>query len=333
MDSKIRVQLEGLYGPAQGQRVIISPDAPLIVGRASGVGLCIPDDPTISRQHFQIALSGSDCRLKSLSSNGTWVNKTEVNEIELFDGDEIRIGADSIFQVRMLNEFVADYLPTVPQTSPPRSFSEQPTYCAQTCPSGLMRFTSGNAATSILDIADKLASQGPLYAIVDFRRLGQQPPETLTPEAVLFDWLPPEVALANSPLFMPAASPEFAPLWEAGWGKDGIVILLSQLEPAEMYAHLKSALKLNAQGKPTTGTAGFMGICWPGILDSLLSNGSAGLIDGILQGVDAVLIEAPDSPAGWQILAPSTFTETLKELGLEPDAATMAGLKGRKVKK
>ena len=333
MESTIRVQLEALHGPVQGQRVIISPETPLVVGRASGVGLCIPDDPTVSRQHFQILLSSNDCRLKSLSSNGTWVNKTEVNEIQLFDGDEIRIGADSIFQVRMLNEYLWDAQPTIAQTAPPRSISEKPTYFAQTCSSGLMRFTSGNEATSTTEIAEKLASQGHLYAVVDFRRLGQKPPETLTQDAVLFDWLPPEVALENSPLLMLAASPEFAPLWEAGWGKNGIVVLLSQSETAEMYANLKKALKLNAQGKPTTGTGGFMGICWPGILDSLLSNGSAGLIDGIMQGVDAVLIESADSPTGWQILAPVTFSDVMQEVGLEPDAATMAGLKGRKAKK
>ena len=333
MSSTIRLQLEVLHGPVQGHRVIVSPDTPLIVGRAAGVGLVIPDDPTVSRQHFQISWASPDWRLKSLSNNETWVNKEEVTEINLIDNDEIRIGGDSIFRVHVLSDYSYDMRPTVITKLPPGSTPEPLTYFATTCSSGLTRYTCGNEIHSPGELLQLLAAKGSIYAMVDFRRLGSPPPESLSLDAVLFDWLPSDISRDNSPLFMSATGPEFQPLLGSGWGKDAMVLLLSQSPPETIAAHLRSALKFNAQGKPSTGTSGFLGICWPSILDSLLSNGSAGLIESLLEPIDAVLLESPDSAAGWQILASSAFADTLKELGWEPDPTTLPGVKGRKSKK
>ena len=328
MQSTLRVQLEVLNGPVKGQRVIVSPEAPLVVGRASGLGLSIADDPTVSRHHFQIDLTPPDCRLTSLSPNGTWVNQDEVTEIVLFDGDEIRIGCDSVFRVRMLNDYVADSQPTRPQFAHPGLDAPPEAYLTQTCQSGLTRFSGGADAPAAPQFVQRLAQKGKLYAIVDFRRLGLKPPATLKPDAGLFDWLPPDLMLENSPLFMEAAGPEFIPLLEVGWGRDAMVLVHGQAEPAEVFAHLKHALKLNPQGKPNIIPGAFLGICWPGILDQLLSNGSAGLIESLLQGIDAVLLESAESPSQWQVLAREPFSEVLQELGLVPETS----LKGRKTK-
>ena len=332
MSSTIRLQLEVLHGPVQGHRVIVSPDIPLIVGRAAGVGLVIPDDPTVSRQHFQISWAPPDWQLKSLSNNGTWVNKEEVTEINLIDNDEIRIGGDSIFRVHLLSDYSFDARPKVVTKLPPGASPEPPTYCATTCSSGLTRYTCGDEICTPAELVQQLAGKGSIYAMIDFRRLGAPPPESLTHDAVLFDWLPHDISRDNSPLFMSAASPEFLPLLESGWGKDAMVLLQSHSAPEVVYSHLKSALKFNAQGKPSTGTSGFLGICWPGILESLLSNGSAGLIENLMQPIDAVLLESHESAARWQILAQPNFAETLKELGWKPNRMTLAGLKSRKSK-
>jgi hypothetical protein len=131
---------------------------------------------------------------------------------------------------------------------------------------------------------------------------------------------------------MEGAGPEFAPLLSAGWGRDAIVLILSKLDLAALRAHLRRALKFNAQGKPGAAGAGFLGICWPGVLDQLLSNGSAGLTDSLLEGIDAIILEYAESPGQWQILARAPFADVLKELGLEVDPASPSDAKGRKKK-
>jgi len=80
---------------------LLSPNAPLIVGRAPEVGLRI-DDPTLSREHARFLLSGSRVLVEDLGSkNGTFFAGSRVTRVELMIGDEIVLGGVA-FQVQAL---------------------------------------------------------------------------------------------------------------------------------------------------------------------------------------------------------------------------------------
>jgi hypothetical protein len=59
-------------------------------------------------------------------------------------------------------------------------------------------------------------------------------------------------------------------------------------------------------------------------LQQLLVHRPAEFVEGLLAGIDGVLVAAPDTPANWQILAPAVFSATLKELGLEKSRQSKA---------
>lgn len=321
MSSPTRLQLEVIAGPNKGQRVILVPGTPLIVGRGSDAGLSIPDDPTISRHHFEINLQPPDCRLKSLSSNGTRVNKDEVTEILLIDGDEIRIGSHSVFRVRTVEESAVD----LRKTPRPAGREGLPTFAAQDCPSGTTRFRTLSEAVSALQLFRGLARQIPPHAIVDFKRIGLKPPEGLDQNAVLFDWLPAEVALEHSPLLVDASAPEFDAVLTAGWGQNAIVLIFSKLEAPALCTHLRSALKFDSQGIMSPHAKGLLGICWPSVLEQLLAIGSPALAENLTKGISAVVLETAETPSQWQIYAAQTFSGVMEELGFQSEAPTKAG--------
>lgn len=85
-------QQEGMYLPlGKGTKV---------VGRGENVPLQIADDPRISRHHVQVRYEPSKdayIALDMTSANGTFVSGVKLdNEVQLRDGDEIRIGDTKI---------------------------------------------------------------------------------------------------------------------------------------------------------------------------------------------------------------------------------------------
>ncbi|WP_224365600.1 sigma 54-interacting transcriptional regulator [Hyalangium versicolor] len=71
---------------------LLSPDMPLIVGRAPEAGLRI-DDQTLSREHARFLLSGSRVLVEDLGSkNGSFFAGSRVSRVELTIGDEIVLG-------------------------------------------------------------------------------------------------------------------------------------------------------------------------------------------------------------------------------------------------
>jgi len=74
-------------------------DAPLFVGRSADKDVCLRD-LTVSNNHAKIISDGSHYFLRDLNStNGTFVNGVAIEEKQLCDGDDIRIGnADLAFR-------------------------------------------------------------------------------------------------------------------------------------------------------------------------------------------------------------------------------------------
>jgi transcriptional regulator with GAF, ATPase, and Fis domain len=95
------IALSSNHAGAQVTR-LLSPDRPLIVGRAPAAGLRI-DDPTLSREHARFLLSGSRVLVEDLGSkNGTFFAGSRVTRVELTIGDEIVLGSVAL-QVQALD--------------------------------------------------------------------------------------------------------------------------------------------------------------------------------------------------------------------------------------
>src|SRR5690606_29513254 len=64
----------------------------VIIGRSSNVSIQI-DHNSVSRQHAKIITTGHKSRIEDMgSTNGTFVNDEAVRQMELRDGDLIRVG-------------------------------------------------------------------------------------------------------------------------------------------------------------------------------------------------------------------------------------------------
>jgi two-component system cell cycle response regulator len=79
------------YGTHIGRRYLLDqPD--VVVGRSDGAAIQVDED-SVSREHARLTVRGRDCLITDLAStNGTWVNDTRVETVELSDGAMVRIG-------------------------------------------------------------------------------------------------------------------------------------------------------------------------------------------------------------------------------------------------
>ncbi|HEU5379299.1 MAG TPA: FHA domain-containing serine/threonine-protein kinase, partial [Ktedonobacteraceae bacterium] len=109
-----RVTLRILNGPRQNEMFVFDQHAIVVIGRHPGCQLCFPEDRTVSRYHCLLEINPPGAVLRELGSlTGTSINgrqyggrkkqtppeilSTErVPEVELQDGDEIRVGKSTL---------------------------------------------------------------------------------------------------------------------------------------------------------------------------------------------------------------------------------------------
>lgn len=100
---RIRVLLEIIDGPRLGRSFVVerAGSDPFIVGRSPQADGSVPEDDSLSRDHFEVRLSSEgELILRDLrSTNGTFVNDQQVNRARLSDGDRIAAG-QTVFRVR-----------------------------------------------------------------------------------------------------------------------------------------------------------------------------------------------------------------------------------------
>ena len=88
------VRLEAIAGPPIEQ-IVVTPDAPSVVGRSSNVDRQLPDK-TVSRRHFKLLKRGANWLLTDLASrHGTFLNGVRLEAEQpapINDGDLIRVG-------------------------------------------------------------------------------------------------------------------------------------------------------------------------------------------------------------------------------------------------
>jgi len=78
-------------GPASGARFLLDADV-TTAGRHPDSDIFL-DDITVSRHHLEFRRTETGFRIKDLGSlNGTYVNRTRIDEQDLVSGDEVQIG-------------------------------------------------------------------------------------------------------------------------------------------------------------------------------------------------------------------------------------------------
>jgi pSer/pThr/pTyr-binding forkhead associated (FHA) protein len=83
--------LEVHRGPKAGSRYAL--DAPTVTAGRHPDSDIFLDDVTVSRRHSEFVTDGDRILVRDASSlNGTYVNREQVEEAELHDGDEVQIG-------------------------------------------------------------------------------------------------------------------------------------------------------------------------------------------------------------------------------------------------
>lgn len=100
--------LTNAFGDAQRTMVsstvvVVAAGQKIVVGRDPSCAFVIGQDPLVSRHHFQIDNDGTKAIVRDLgSSNGTFVNGTQISQTELSPGDQIAAGK-SFFKVGVLD--------------------------------------------------------------------------------------------------------------------------------------------------------------------------------------------------------------------------------------
>jgi serine/threonine-protein kinase len=88
-------------GPYRGQELLIDQPGSFLVGRSSRATFAMNEDLALSREHFRIDRSETQCSLTDLgSTNGTKVNGLRVERVPLREGDTISAG-DTTFVVHI----------------------------------------------------------------------------------------------------------------------------------------------------------------------------------------------------------------------------------------
>ncbi len=89
-------------GPARGKRFWMRSHQRMAVGRISTADFAVVADSHMSRHHLVLEANCEVLRLRDVgSANGTFVNETRINALELRAGDQIRAGS-TVFELSIL---------------------------------------------------------------------------------------------------------------------------------------------------------------------------------------------------------------------------------------
>jgi pSer/pThr/pTyr-binding forkhead associated (FHA) protein len=90
-----RVTVVVVEGPGAGTEVVIDREE-MVIGRNAGADLSLPDD-ALSGVHAAIELGLAGFRIRDLgSTNGTFVNGSQVQATDLKNGDRITLGEHTL---------------------------------------------------------------------------------------------------------------------------------------------------------------------------------------------------------------------------------------------
>ena len=309
------LRLEVVNGPLRGQVVVVQDHGTLVVGRLPECGLSVPQDLTVSRQHFRMEFHSPACQLVHLSQTGeTFVNGVPVSNVELRQGDEIAFGEGNKVRVAFDESREGIGTPTaVPvraelsESKPPNGFTASITSC------GWNLYESANEQLDFAKLLEILIGTQRVMTLIDFRRIGLPvPPEMVEPD-YLFSWIPPSSREQLSPALASVSDDStVADIIRVGWLKDGIVCFGSNLKGTELVAHWRKAIGVEGDQPSTAKTAYF----WPSILNLILTCQSAEQVEPLLGELTWLFVEFPKSPGKWRLYTKADFTSTLTKSGL-----------------
>lgn len=154
-----------------------------------------------------------------------------------------------------------------------------------------------------------LASGCPLRVIVDFTRTKLDIGEVSDPNQAkyLMSDLSDEAASNASPRILSAEDVPIDEWIRSGWGADGLIILVTQVEVDPILDYYRS---LMSSAGDESGR-GILGICWPSMLGSILFEGDSELANQIMEPCEAILLESPQAPGGWELYGDDRMMQLL----------------------
>ncbi len=300
-------------GPLQGQKVAVPTNSVLVVGRLPECGLSIPEDLSVSRQHFRIEFRPPECRLIHMSQTGeTYVNDVPVSAVDLRSGDGISFGSGNVVRVRF-DQGVKVSAPVAPtKADQPRS-EQSPQLITSTASCGWNAYSSVDDQVNVERMLQTLAQCQPLSALIDFRRIGKQIPAAVGEPDFLFPWFPEDLRTQFSPVFIVLSSaPVVSETISGSWGRDGIVCFGSSLNKDELLAHWRKAVGMEGDGPGQAVTAYY----WPSLLKMMLTSQSQQQLEPLLSALELIFLEAKDLPGNWVLYTKQPFDSVLKSAGL-----------------
>ena len=150
------------------------------------------------------------------------------------------------------------------------------------CATGLWIATQTAPAMDAADLSVILAGHCPLRLIVDFHRTGLPGGETDDATVIM-----PGSDNNHSPHMLNADNIPMDQWVRSGWSQDGIIVLVTHvdIEPlVEYFGGVLSSENATHHGIST--------VCWPSMLESVLSKGDPGIAQQIMEPCEAILLES-----------------------------------------
>ena len=329
----MRAILEVLTGSRQGHRVALGAGRTLTIGRSHWSEFAFKDDTKMSRVHLRVETDENGCymydggKLGERSSNGTSVNGVVIEKCLLRSGDKILAGR-TLFKIevwdddpiraresRQLQEVPQDVDSVIVRV---QSKKQKVVYSSEKCGSGLTLFRGDVLEITPYGLARNIQQKIPLHMLVDPQRLDAAAFTSTIPANYLFDWMPPEALATTSPVLVSPDVNDRDPvaLLKQAWGHDAVICFFSKLPAKEVLEHLRERCR------PRMGASAMLGVCWPSVLAPMLQHFTPSVVNDLMEGIEAILVEFPDLEEKWQVFGNKNVEKLFNEFGFAPETPT-----------